>query len=137
MASVNITASPLPALPRAAALNGRPDRVICDNGSITATLNQPKADGSQDALLYIVIVLSFYALAMIVLMVKYVRRENQEAQLRYYYTEFIKRDKFHSAAYQNRHEVEAMRRKLETMETLETIYQPPENQLPQPVTSEV
>lgn len=125
MAVLNSTAP----LPRAAALQSRPEKVICENGSITATLNQPRNEGTPDALLYIVVVLSFYAFAMIVLMVKYVRRENQEAQLRYYYTEFIKRDKFESPRYKNRQEVEAMRRTLETIETMETIYQPAERRM--------
>ena len=65
-----------------------------------------------DALMYIVVVLGFYALAMVVLMVKYVRRENQESELSYYFSEFIKRDRFQCAKYQNQRNVKAMKEAL-------------------------
>ena len=65
--------------------------------------------GSLDALLYIVIVLLFYAFSIIILMVKYVRREREEASLRNYYHEFVSRDKFKSPQYRNK---QSMRRIL-------------------------
>ena len=65
--------------------------------------------GSLDALLYIVIVLLFYAFSIIILMVKYVRREREEASLRNYYHEFVSRDKFQSPQYRNK---QSMRRML-------------------------
>lgn len=58
--------------------------------------------GSLDALLYIVIVLMFYAFSIIILMVKYIRREREEANLRSYYHEFVAREKFKCAQYKNR-----------------------------------
>ena len=73
-----------------------------------------------DALLYIVVVLGFYALAMVVLMVKYVRRENQESELTYYFSEFIKRDSFNCAKYQNQRSVKAMKEALASRRTLST-----------------
>ena len=72
----------------------------------------------ESALLYIVIVLGFYAFAMVVMMVAYVRRENQEAEISNYFTEFIKRDRFETARYQNRQKIESVQR------TLKTLYKP-------------
>ena len=109
-----------------AALRAGPGKLVCANGSISATVSQKDTGGSHDALLYIVVVLSFYAFAMIVLMVKYIRRENQEAELTFYYTEFIKREKFQHSTYKTQREVDAVRRTLETLETLETVYKPAE-----------
>ena len=67
-----------------------PERELCVNQ--TSTLPRPSA--GLDALLYIVIVLMFYAVAMVMLMVKYVRREEEDAMLDFYYTEFVKREDF-------------------------------------------
>lgn len=61
-----------------------------------------KLPGSLDALLYIIIVLLFYVFSIVVLMVKYIRREREEATLRNYYYEFVSRDKFQSPQYSNR-----------------------------------
>lgn len=69
-------------------------------------------DNSPDAFLYFVVVLTFYAVAMTVLMVKYVRRENQEAQLSYYFHEFINRDKFNTPQYRNKQRVRAIKKTL-------------------------
>ena len=57
--------------------------------------------GSLDALLYIVVVLLFYAFSIVVLMVKYIRRENKEAYLRQYFDEFVAREQFQSAQARN------------------------------------
>ena len=64
--------------------------------------NVSREDSDLDALFYIVVVLAFYAFAMVVLMVKYIRRENQEAELAFYFDEFIQRTEITSARHQNR-----------------------------------
>lgn len=57
--------------------------------------------GSLDAFMYIVVVLLFYVCSIVLLMVKFIKRENEEGQLRVYYDEFVKRDHFNSPQYQN------------------------------------
>ncbi|KAK0068648.1 hypothetical protein Bpfe_001611 [Biomphalaria pfeifferi] len=74
----------------------------CGEALSSQTPAAVKLPGSLDALLYIVIVLMFYAFSIVVLMVKYIRREREEASLRNYYNEFVSRDKFRSAQYKNR-----------------------------------
>ncbi|XP_059176099.1 uncharacterized protein LOC131955833 [Physella acuta] len=74
----------------------------CGEALSSQTPAAVKLPGSLDALLYIVIVLMFYAFSIVVLMVKYIRREREEANLRNYYNEFVSRDKFRSAQYKNR-----------------------------------
>lgn len=49
-------------------------------------------DDSGNAYLYILFVLTFYACSIVVLMVKYIRREREGSKLEYYYNEFVKRD---------------------------------------------
>lgn len=68
---------------------------ICENNS-----SKHKPTSSHDALLYIVVVLLFYACSMVILMVKYVRREKEEAEMAHYYSEFVARDRFKSPKYQ-------------------------------------
>ena len=48
----------------------------------------------EGAFLYIVVVLCIYAICLIILLIKYVKSENREAVLNYYYQEFVKRDRF-------------------------------------------
>ncbi|XP_021373492.1 uncharacterized protein LOC110463311 isoform X2 [Mizuhopecten yessoensis] len=55
-----------------------------------------------DAFAYIFVVLSFYAVSMVLLMIKYIRREEEEVCLDYYYTEFVKREKFQNPIYKNK-----------------------------------
>ncbi|XP_012939770.1 uncharacterized protein LOC106012186 [Aplysia californica] len=74
----------------------------CGEALSSQTPAPVRLPGSLDALLYIVIVLMFYAFSIVVLMVKYIRREREEANLRNYYHEFVSRDKFRSAQYKNR-----------------------------------
>ncbi|XP_076462525.1 uncharacterized protein LOC143294890 [Babylonia areolata] len=84
---------------------------LCGNGSMplcpcpTPVTNHTRGmlsdEGSLDALLYIVVVLLFYAFSIVVLMVKYIRRENKEAYLRQYFDEFVARDQFQSARARN------------------------------------
>lgn len=73
----------------------------CSDAFSSQTPAAAKLPGSLDALLYIVIVLMFYAFSIAILMVKYIRREREEANLRNYYHEFVSRDKFRSAQYKN------------------------------------
>ncbi|CAG5118985.1 unnamed protein product [Candidula unifasciata] len=73
----------------------------CSEAFSSQTPSAAKLPGSLDALLYIVIVLMFYAFSIAILMVKYIRREREEANLRNYYHEFVSRDKFRSAQYKN------------------------------------
>ncbi len=47
---------------------------------------------SENAWMYILFVLMFYAFSIVVLMVKYIRREREGAKLEYYYNEFVKRE---------------------------------------------
>lgn len=62
----------------------------CNNGTERADDLQT----SPDALLYIVTVLMFYSLSMVILMVKYIRREREEAEMAHYFSEFVTREKF-------------------------------------------
>jgi len=55
---------------------------------------------SHDALLYIVFVLLFYAFSIVILMVKYIRREREEAEMATYYAEFVSREKFKTPQYE-------------------------------------
>ena len=67
----------------------------CDDSS-----TKTKPTSSYDALLYIVVVLSFYACSMVILMIKYVRREQEEAEMAHYYSEFVARERFKSPKFQ-------------------------------------
>ena len=49
-------------------------------------------DDKSNAWMYILFVLTFYAFSIVVLMVKYIRREREGAKLEFYYNEFVKRD---------------------------------------------
>lgn len=51
------------------------------------------SDDEIDAFIYIVIVILFYAFSIVILMVKYMRQEAENARLEAYYLEFVKRDK--------------------------------------------
>ena len=42
--------------------------------------------------MYILFVLTFYAFSIVVLMVKYIKREREGSKLEFYYNEFVKRD---------------------------------------------
>ena len=55
---------------------------------------------SHDALLYIVVVLLFYAFSMVILMIKYIRRERAEAEMATYYAEYVSREKFKTPQYE-------------------------------------
>ena len=57
-------------------------------------MGSPEPEVNINAFIYIVVVIGFYAISLVVLMIKYVRRENHEAHLQYYYIEFVKREQF-------------------------------------------
>ncbi|KAL3869973.1 hypothetical protein ACJMK2_042593 [Sinanodonta woodiana] len=61
---------------------------LCSNVTRVPEAKPP----SVDALMYIIVVLMFYTFSIVVLMVKYIHREKQEAQLFEYYHEFVARD---------------------------------------------
>ncbi len=42
--------------------------------------------------MYILFVLTFYAFSIVVLMVKYIKREREGSKLEFYYNEFVKRE---------------------------------------------
>ena len=42
--------------------------------------------------MYNLFVLTFYAFSIVVLMVKYIKREREGSKLEFYYNEFVKRD---------------------------------------------
>lgn len=74
--------------------------LICRDGLITT--QKPQTTTSHDALLYIVVVLLFYAFSMVILMVKYIRREKEEAEMAHYYSEFVSRDRFKTPMFEIR-----------------------------------
>lgn len=63
---------------------------ICCNKQTTVEENE------RAAFMYIVIVILFYALSIVILMVKYIRQEEDNARLEWYYDEFVKREHFRS-----------------------------------------
>lgn len=80
-------------------------------GVTSSTVSTNKHDSHEfDAFLYIIIVLSFYAISMVLLMIKYIRREEEELSLDYYYEEFVKREKFQNYRLRNLEALERTRR---------------------------
>ena len=75
-----------------------PERI--SNVTRCVTPSKTKSTSSHDALLYIVVVLLFYACSMVILMIKYVRREKEEAEMAHYYNEYVARERFKSPKYQ-------------------------------------
>ena len=53
------------------------------------------------AFMYIVIVLLFYAMCIILLMVQYITRENEDAELNRYFTAFVRRDRYNCKVLEN------------------------------------
>ena len=66
------------------------------HGNIVAatTTVEPQSRSEFDAFLYIVIVLCFYAMCIVMLMVKYIKRENEEAEWDKMFTDFVKREQY-------------------------------------------
>lgn len=73
-----------------------------DNVTVYRNATSSVANYSHDALLYIITVLMFYSISIVILMVKYIRREKQEADLQQYYHEYVSREKFHSPLIDNK-----------------------------------
>ena len=61
---------------------------------LAAVAGKHRSGGDPDALLYITVVLFVYALGVVLLMVKYIRREKQEHVYDNYFVEFVKREQF-------------------------------------------
>ena len=81
--------------------------------NLIVALNKSKCDENEeiesgsrptemDAFLYIVVVLGFYASSIVLLLIKYSRKDDEEKFLNNQFSEFVKRDKFQSTTYQNR-----------------------------------
>lgn len=86
---------------------------LCVNGSVVPTDRRAEDRTQLDAFLYIIIVLSFYAISMVLLMIKYIRREEEEMSLDYYYTEFVKREHFQQPHIKNRLALERDRQHID------------------------
>ena len=67
----------------------------------TAPPDKVGFSGELDAFFYIIIVLSFYAISIAFLMIKYIRREREEISLDFYYTEYVNRTWFQRPDVQN------------------------------------
>ena len=66
--------------------------IIRRNGTSKDHVQDRVLDDSANAYLYILFVLMFYAFSIVVLMIKYIKREREGSKLEYYYSEFVKRD---------------------------------------------
>lgn len=55
-----------------------------------------------DAFLYIIVVLCFYALSILLLMVKYIRKEKEDRSWDYFYNEFVEREQFQCPQFKNK-----------------------------------
>ena len=65
------------------------------HGNVATTTIKAEPETSEfDAFLYIVIVLCFYAMCIVMLMVKYIKRENEEAEWDKMFTDFVKREQY-------------------------------------------
>lgn len=75
---------------------------------------------SNDPLFYIITVLMFYAFSIIILMVKYIRRERQEAEFDNFYYEFVSREKFQTPQFKNAQNMCNMLRSVEYSKICDT-----------------
>lgn len=94
----NSSFTPLPRTNSTSALNHTRTTTTSFPDAATDTLEN--GFKSHDALLYIVVVLLFYALSMVILMIKYIRREREEAEMANYYAEYVSREKFRTPRYE-------------------------------------
>lgn len=85
------------------------------NGSVSSPAAHSSFAGNLDAFFYIIVVLSFYAISIVLLMIKYIRREQEETSLDYYYTEYVKRTWFQRPDVQNRMAMARQGKLLEKM----------------------
>ena len=80
------------------------DVVLPSNCSSIVTSTETSESGDVadfNALVYIVVVIMFYALSMTLLMVKYIKREREEAELDFFFNEFVKRERFNNSTQRN------------------------------------
>ena len=65
-----------------------------DYGNTSSLMDsQPQVAPAQiNALVYIVAVLLFYSVSIVLLMIKYIKTEEHDCELEFYYNEFVKRD---------------------------------------------
>ncbi|ELU15360.1 hypothetical protein CAPTEDRAFT_199433 [Capitella teleta] len=96
----------------------------CVTSSLPSMSTAQESSTSLNAFFYIVVVLSFYAFAMVVLMVMYVRREQQEAMLSLNFDEFISRDRFNTPQFRNQQELQAVLRTLRSLSQKEAEMDP-------------
>lgn len=83
-------------------ISTKPEIILSDTDYLCNTKNETTLlHWSNDPLFYIITVLMFYALSIIILMVKYIRRERQEAEYDNYYYEFVTREKFQTPQFKN------------------------------------
>lgn len=83
-------------------MSTKPEIMLSDTDYQCNTRNETTLlHWSNDPLFYIITVLMFYALSIIILMVKYIRRERQEAEYDNYYYEFVTREKFQTPQFKN------------------------------------
>ncbi|XP_076320229.1 uncharacterized protein LOC143230476 [Tachypleus tridentatus] len=52
------------------------------------------ANSQSNAIIYVMVVLLLYALALVIVMIKYIRTERYESRLTHLYDEFVRRDRF-------------------------------------------
>ncbi len=71
--------------------NHRPKDIFLSSQNSTSS-SQEHYNDSANAWMYILFVLMFYAFSIVILMIKYIRREREGSKLEYYYNEFVKRD---------------------------------------------
>lgn len=68
---------------------------------VTVTNTESEDKVNVDAFFYIVVVLTFYATSIVLLLIKYSRNDYEEVNLKYQYSEFVKRERFQTAQYKN------------------------------------
>lgn len=73
---------------------------VCGTDATTISV-QPDDKVNIEAFFYIVVVLTFYATSIVLLLIKYARNDDEEVNLKYQYSEFVKRERFQTAQYKN------------------------------------
>jgi hypothetical protein len=77
------------------------DDILVTSPESSTSVDAESRNNDKEALFYIITVLMFYAVSIVILMVKYLRQEKQEAEYTNYYYEYVSRDKFQDPQYQN------------------------------------
>lgn len=77
------------------------DAIFVTSPESSTSVDVESRKNDKEALFYIITVLMFYAVSIVILMVKYLRQEKQEAEYTNYYYEYVSRDKFQDPLYQN------------------------------------